>query len=102
MTRVGTRGIVLGLASAIAFVSALAVLSRLVPSWFPADSTANLYATSRLRYPFDYSDGVGEFAALGLPLLLFAATEARTLAGRAVGAAALPVVVLCLAMTVSR
>jgi O-antigen ligase len=102
MTRIGARAMVYGLASAIALVSALAVLSRLVPSWFPADTTANLYATSRLRYPFDYSDGVGEFAALGLPLLLFVATGARSLAGRALGAAAIPVVVLCLALTVSR
>ena len=102
MTRASARTLLLGLASAIALVSALAVLSRLVPSWFPTDTTANLYATSRLRYPFDYSDGVGEFAALGLPLLLFAATGARSLWGRALGAAGLPIVVLCLAMTVSR
>jgi O-antigen ligase len=101
-TRVGVRMILFGLASAIALVCAAAVLSRLAPSWFPADATANLYATPRLRYPFDYSDGVGEFAALGLPLLLFVATGARSLWGRALGAAALPVVVLCLAMTVSR
>jgi hypothetical protein len=96
------RALLFGLASAIALVSGLAVLSKLVPSWFPTDTTANLYATSRLRYPFDYSDGVGEFAALGLPLLLFVATGARTLWGRALGAAGLPVVVLCLALTVSR
>jgi hypothetical protein len=102
MTRVGVRAMLYGLASAIAIVSALAVLSKLVPSWFAADSTANLYATGRLRYPFDYSDGVGEFAALGIPLLLFAATGARTLVARGLAAAALPVVVLCLAMTVSR
>jgi hypothetical protein len=102
MTRVGARTMLYGLASAIALVSALAVLSRLIPSWFPADTSANLYATSRLRYPFDYSDGVGEFAALGLPLLLFAATGARSLAARGLSAAALPVVVLCIAMTVSR
>lgn len=101
-TRVGARTILFGLASAVALVSALAVLSRLIPSWFPNDATANLYATSRLRYPFDYSDGVGEFAALGLPLLLFAATGARTLAARALATASLPVVVLCLGLTVSR
>jgi O-Antigen ligase len=102
MTRVGARAMLFGLAGAIGLVCALAVLSKLVPSWFPADTTANLYATSRLRYPFDYSDGVGEFAALGLPLLLFAATGARSLWARALGAAAIPVVVLCLALTVSR
>jgi hypothetical protein len=101
-TGASVRGLVLGLASAVAVVSGLAALSRLVPSWFPTDTTANLYANTRLRYPFDYSDGVGEFAALGLPLLLFVATGARTLWGRALGAAGLPVTVLCLALTVSR
>src|SRR5437588_2592933 len=101
-TRASIRGLLPGLAGAVAFVSALAVLSKLVPSWFPTDTTANLYATPRLRYPFDYSDGVGEFAALGFPLLLFVATGARTMWGRALGAAGLPVVALCLALTVSR
>src|SRR5437764_1407132 len=54
-TRASIRGLLLGLASAIAVVSGLAVLSKLVPSWFPADTSARLYATPRLRYPFDYS-----------------------------------------------
>jgi tetratricopeptide (TPR) repeat protein len=102
ITRRSASSILCGLATAIAVVSALAVLSRLIPSWFPTDTTANLYATTRLRYPFDYSDGVGEFAALGLPLLLSVTAGARSLWGRALGAAGLPVVVLCLAMTVSR
>jgi O-antigen ligase len=96
------RSMLNGLACAIALVSLLAVLSRLIPSWFPIDPTARFYATPRLRYPFDYSDGVGEFVALGLPLLLYVATGARSVIGRALGMAALPVVVLCLAMTVSR
>jgi hypothetical protein len=91
-----------GVGAAIALVCTLAVLSRLVPSWFPSDSGASFYATVRLRYPFDYSDGLGEFAALGLPLLLYLATSLRSLAGRAAAAAGLPAVVLCLALTVSR
>jgi hypothetical protein len=102
VSRGSVRSLLSGLACAIGLVSALAVLSRLMPQWFPADSAAQFYATPRLRYPFDYSDGVGEFAALGLPLLLYVATSARTLAGRALGAAALPVVVLGLGLTVSR
>jgi hypothetical protein len=44
LTRSSMRWLLFGLASAIALVSALAVLSRLVPSWFPTDTTANLYA----------------------------------------------------------
>lgn len=101
-TRTSVRPLLFGLASAIALVSLIAVLSRLVPQWFAANKAASFYATARLEYPIDYSDGLGEFAALGLPLLLFAATGARSLLGRALAAAALPVVVLCLALTVSR
>jgi hypothetical protein len=96
------RHLLNGLACAIGIVAVLAVLSRLVPAWFPADSASHLYATSRLRYPFDYSDAVGEFAAIGIPLLLYVATSARTIVARALAAAALPAVVLCLGLTVSR
>ena len=102
MSRHSVRSLLAGLAVAIGLVALLAVLSRLLPSLFPANTAAKFYLTPRLEYPFDYSDGVGEFAALGLPLLLFVATDARTIAGRALAAAGLPVVVLCLGLTVSR
>ncbi len=96
------RALLYGLAAGIALVCGLAVLSKLLPSLYPTDPTAHYYATTRLRYPFDYSDGVGEFAALGVPLLWYVATAARSVWARALGAAFLPVVLLCLAMTVSR
>ena len=96
------RALLYGVAAGIALVCALAVLSKLLPSLYPTDPTAHYYATARLRYPFDYSDGVGEFAALGVPLLWYVATGARSVWARALGAAFLPVVLLCLAMTVSR
>jgi O-antigen ligase len=97
------RSLVNGLGCGIAAVSLVAVLSKLTPGLFPADAAGNsFYATSRLSYPFNYSDGVGEYAALGLPLVLYMATGARTLLGRALGTAALQPVLLCLAMTVSR
>lgn len=102
LTRGNARALLAGLAGGIAVVSGLAVLSKLTPSLFPPNTAAPFYATARLSYPFDYADGVGEFAALGLPLLLYLASGARTLAARALAAAALPVVLLCLAMTVSR
>jgi hypothetical protein len=102
LTRASARSMVNGITAGIVLVCGLAVLSRLTPSLFPADTASQFYATSRLRYPFDYSDGVGEFAALGLPLLLYVATSARTAVGRAAAAAGLPVVVFCLALTVSR
>jgi O-Antigen ligase len=102
LTRATVRSLLNGLACAVTLVAAVSVLSRLVPSWFPLDSARHIYATSRLAYPIDYADGLGEFAALGLPLLLFVATGARTMAARVLAAAGLPVVVLSLALTVSR
>ncbi|HEX3616107.1 MAG TPA: O-antigen ligase family protein [Solirubrobacteraceae bacterium] len=98
-----TRPLVNGLGCGIAIVAAAAVLSKLTPGLFPASAQGNsFYATGRLGYPFGYPDGVGEYAALGLPLVLYAATSARTLLGRALGTAALQPLLLCLAMTVSR
>jgi O-antigen ligase len=102
LTRPSAPALLGGIAAGIALVSGLAVLSRLIPSLFPADTASQFYVTTRLRYPFDYSDGVGEFAALGIPLLLYVATGARTIGARALGAAGLPPVLLCLFMTVSR
>jgi len=52
------RALLYGVAAGIALVCALAVLSKLLPSLYPTDPTAHYYATARLRYPFDYSDGV--------------------------------------------
>jgi O-antigen ligase len=96
------RPLVNGLGCGIAAVSTVAIMSKLTPSLFPADTARSFYATARLGYPFDYADGVGEYAALGLPLVLFMATSGRTIAGRALATAALQPVLLCLAMTVSR
>jgi hypothetical protein len=91
-----------GLGCGIAAVSAVAIMAKLAPSLFPADTARSFYATARLSYPFDYADGVGEYAALGIPLVLRMATGGRTLAGRAIATAAMQPLLLCLAMTVSR
>lgn len=92
-----------GLGCGIAVVAGIAILSKLTPGMFPASAQGNsFYATARLSYPFGYPDGVGEYAALGLPLVLYIATGARTLVGRALGCAAILPVLLCVAMTVSR
>jgi O-antigen ligase len=102
LTRDTARALLNGLGCGIAAVCGAAVLYKLEPSLFPADSARSLYATARLSYPFDYADGVGEYAAIGLPLVFYMATSGRTIAGRALATAAAQLVLLCLAMTVSR
>jgi hypothetical protein len=104
LRRETTRPLLNGLTVAFGAVSLLAVLSRLYPSAFPSDPLAPFFpgSHSRLSYPFNYSNGTGNFLAIGIPLLLASATRARTLAGQAISAAALPVVVLGALMTASR
>jgi hypothetical protein len=102
LTLGSARTLINGLACGVAAVSAIAIMSKLAPSLFPADTGSTFYNTARLGYPFDYADGVGEYAALGLPLVLYMATNGRSLVGRAVATGALMPILLCLAMTVSR
>jgi hypothetical protein len=98
------RPLVTGVGAAIGFAGLLAVLSRLYPGAFPHNQVLTFFpgSNTRLNYPLNYADGTGEFLAIGLPLLLSIATGGRTLAGRALGAAAIPVAVLALVMTASR
>ncbi|HEX4466105.1 MAG TPA: O-antigen ligase family protein [Solirubrobacteraceae bacterium] len=103
--RAGARHTINGLASAIGLVTALAVLSRLHPQWFPVDQhLAFLGQTSarKLSYPLNYWNALAAFAAIGVPLLLGVALGARTLLGQALAAAALPLSALCLYLTISR
>ncbi|MDA0163860.1 O-antigen ligase family protein [Solirubrobacter ginsenosidimutans] len=99
------RHTVNGLASAIGLITLIAVLSRLHPQAFgPNDHFAFLAETSarKLSYPLNYWNGLAAFAAIGVPLLLAVAVNARTLLGQAAAAAALPVTALCVEMTLSR
>jgi len=101
--RGGSTPLVNGMACAFGLVALLAVLSRLHPDWFPGDQVAQfLGASARLNYPLNYANGTGNFLAIGVPLLLGVATRARTIAGQALAGAALPVVVLAVALTISR
>jgi hypothetical protein len=103
--RTVARHTINGVASAIGLVTLLAVLSRVHPQAFPAnDHFEFLGAASarKLSYPLNYWNALAAFAALGVPLLLAIAIGARTLAGQALAAAALPVSVLCVYLTVSR
>ena len=91
-------------ASAIGVVAVLALLSRLHPSWFPTDQTAQFLpaARSRLNYPLNYWNGLAALIAIGIPLALTAATQARTLVMQALSAAAVPAMALTAFYTYSR
>ncbi len=104
LRRETVRPLVNGVAVAFALVGLFAVLSRLYPGAFPHDQVDSFFpgSATRLNYPLNYANGTGNFLAIGLPLLLFLATRARTIAGQALGAAAVPVSVLAIVMTASR
>ena len=99
------RYLLYGVTTAVVVVCAIAVLSRVEPTWFPHKGAGQflpgIQIASRLAYPLNYSSGLGAFAAIGLPLLLAATSSARTLVGQALAAAALPLVALTLWLTTS-
>jgi O-Antigen ligase len=99
------RTTVAALASGIALVTGVALISRLHPAWFPsADQTAQFLTSGeeRLSYPLNYWNGLAALIAIGLPLALQLATEARTVWARALFAATLPAMVLTIYFTLSR
>jgi hypothetical protein len=100
----GLRRMVGGVAAGVAVVAGIALLSRFEPSWFPALETPAFIEGSRTRlhYPLDYWNGLAAFVAIGLPLLAALVVGARHIAGRALAAAAIPVLALTLFFTLSR
>ncbi|HET7121238.1 MAG TPA: O-antigen ligase family protein [Solirubrobacterales bacterium] len=101
----GARLLVGSVASAIVVVAAIALLSRLHPSWFPEGrQTARFLETGRerLSYPLNYWNALAALIAIGLPLLLQAASDARRIALRALSAAAIPLLILTIFFTLSR
>jgi O-Antigen ligase/Tetratricopeptide repeat len=101
--RTGARHVLAGVACAIAAVGCLAVLSRLHPAWFPRNDQAEFLGNARrLAYPLNYWNGLAALLAMGVPLLLALAGAARRLAVQSLAAAAVPVLVLGIWLTVSR
>lgn len=102
--RNGLRRTVIGIGAAVAVVAGLAVLSRFHPGWFPPNEFAAVFPDqqSRLNYPLNYPNGLAAFFAIGLPLLITVAVQARRLATRALATAGLPIVGLGLFLTYSR
>src|SRR5690606_5943081 len=92
------------LATAIALIAGLALLSRLQPSLFPADPSPEFMPSiqERLNYPLNYWNGLAGLVAMGVPLLLWGATAARPILARALATAALPLAALTIVLTLSR
>lgn len=104
--RGGARQMAAAVASGIAVVSIVALLSRLHPSWFGSSihqTSAFLPGSAeRLSYPVNYWNGLAGLIAIGLPLMLEVASAARSAAIRALAAAALPAMMLTIYFTLSR
>lgn len=101
----GARHTVTAIGTAIALVALIALASRLHPDWFPAASLTTQFlggTQSRLSYPLNYWNGLAELIAIGLPLVLYIATSARSLLARAIAAGVLPAMALAVFFTFSR
>ncbi|TMK57669.1 MAG: O-antigen ligase family protein [Actinobacteria bacterium] len=100
------RRMVAAVGAGIGVVALVALLSRLHPSWFGDEiyQTAAFLPGSaeRLSYPLDYWNGLACLIAIGLPLLLQLATDARFPLVRGLAAAALPALMLTIYFTLSR
>ena len=95
------RHTIVAVAAAIVLIAAISVATRLWPTFIPsARSLAE--NTNRLAWPLDYWNALAALTVLGIPLLLSIATSARRLATQALAAGAIPIVVLCGALTQSR
>lgn len=103
--RLGARRLVGAVAAGFVLISLVALLSRFEPNLFAgANQTASFLTGNRerLSYPLHYWNAVAALIAIGLPLVLQAATDARSVLLRAGAAAALPPMALALFFTLSR
>jgi tetratricopeptide (TPR) repeat protein len=93
-----------GLSIAILAVAAVALLSRFHFAWFgiPEVDQALPRIASKLSYPLGYWNALAALVAMGVPLLLHAATGARSLIRRALAAGGVPVLAVCVYLTGSR
>jgi hypothetical protein len=101
----GARRLGSAVAAGILVVTAVALLSRLQPSWFPQAAEEARFLVNnreRLAYPINYWNGLAALVAIAYPLVLHFATGARTIVMRALCAAALPAMILTSYFTFSR
>jgi O-antigen ligase/polysaccharide polymerase Wzy-like membrane protein len=105
VSRQSGRLLVSSVAAGIVVVSAFALLSRLHPSWFPEATQTAVFiddSRERLSYPLNYWNGLAALIAIGVPLVLQVATDARSILVRALAAASLPALALTAFFTLSR
>jgi hypothetical protein len=81
-----------GLAAGIAAVGVFSLVTRLVPELVNTGAPLRLLpgGHNRLAYPIGYWNALGVLLAVGIPLLLRAALEARSMIARGFAAAVLP------------
>ena len=93
-----------GLALGLVAVAALALGSRIEPSWFPEQDLVTLLPSvrTRLSYPLNYWNGLGACMAAAIVLLFWLGAHASTRAARALAIGALPAPALALFLTSSR
>jgi hypothetical protein len=98
------RLVVAGAACGVAVVALVAVLSRLEPGLVAPSPADEFFPQSRgrLAYPLEYFNALACLMAMGAVLLLAVAASARTIVGRALAAAAVPVCGLAIFLADSR
>lgn len=102
LTRTNWTAAVAGATTAAALVCLLALVSRLQPSWFPADDVERVLEARRLAYPFGYWNALAAWAAMTLPACLAWSAHASRTISRCLAAAALPACGLTAYLTYSR
>lgn len=92
------------IAAAAGVVATLALVSRMEPTWLPAEDYLAFLpgAANRLAYPLGYWNGLGQLIAIGMPLVVWMAAEGRLAATRSLATAAIPAMSLTIFLTLSR
>lgn len=97
------RQMLAGLTFALTAVCALALASRIQPTWFPERVSGQFIPVPeierRLAYPLNYSGGIATTVSIVLPLLLLYAWSAKRQALRVLAAMTLPMVLVTLWLT---
>ena len=102
--REAARRTAAAVATATGVVAVLALVSRMEPTWIPAEDYLAFLpgAANRLAYPLGYWNGLGELVAIGIPLMVWIAAEGRYTVTRALAVAAIPAMSLTIFLTLSR